>query len=262
MPVINTDWKMYHPTTRATDFTTASVGGAATTTEVNQVLAGGVFFDMPSPASGGGTKTQYAKVCFSNTHSTDSATNCKLWFPNALDDVSGNQIVKVVSSSSSDNSSKSVRIVGKSDTGVAQVVSLTLNGTTEVFTTGVLWSAVYRVEVYNGTTPSTATGTLTITHGTTIIGYITAGTYSASGEVYFAMESGIDGTQTIATAAVAPTSTTFYKVRTLGTAISFNGGGTIPAGSYQGVWLKWVITETTNGSSSTIIYPQLEFESV
>lgn len=265
MPVINTDWKFRHPATRAVDFSTSNIGGAKTTTDVNQVLTGSVFFDMPSAAPSGGTKTQYAKVFIVNTNGTSSATNCKMFLENALDDVSGNQIVKLVSSSASDNSTYSVKIIGKSDAGAPLTHTIALNGTTEVQTTGILWSAVYRgvyVDSATGAVISNAVGDISITHGTTPIGKIPAGRSSATSEVAIGIETGLDGSQTTTTASAAPTSVTFFKPKTEAAALSFQGGGTLAAGVGQGIWLRLTVAEATDPSSDITFIPKLVYESV
>ncbi len=253
------------PATPGTTPTTSNVGGALSGSELNQEALNGLWYTMTSNAFGGADVLQVQKVGIKNTSVTDSANAVKVYLANAIDDLTGSAVISLVSSSSSDNSSFMVRLHGRDASDNPQTLEVTLNGTTTVTTTGVTWNALYRAEFreVGSTEPfANATGKITITHGPTVVGEIPEGYSCASGEFSLGMEATINGTQTTTNPETLPSGVSFFKVRTLATALSIQNGGVlgVSGGGFnaQGLWIKCVIADGT-GSTPDVngYYPLL-----
>lgn len=251
MPVTTGDFAHVKAATMATDFSTANVGGTKTATAISAALAGDIFFTMASNLSGDGTRNQYSKSFVRNNHASDSGYSCKFFLENALDNVSGNQIINIVSDSASDGNTKKVRILGYDTSGDPLQVEVTLNGTTPVSTGSTQFSDVHRIELrlVSGGALTNAAGNLQFKHNTTEIGYIPAGLNSATAEVKIGVALAMDDSVTIANAGTAPTSVSFFKPRILADALGAQNGGVIPFGQGQGLWWLLAVKEMTKPSS-------------
>lgn len=257
MAVIASELKLYAPTTVATSFSTASVGGAATATEVTGSSLGEVLFAMSSALSGGGDTVQYGKVFDGNSNGTsDQIDSYGVWLINGLDDTAVSSTISLVSDSASDSSTYSVRIIGKNSGGSAIQEDLTLNGTTTVISTNSYVGKIrleYRVT--SGLALGTAVGNITVTHNSTTIGTIPAGAESANNEVSIGLASALDDTATIADASTAPGSVSFSRPRTAATKLTVDAGtGTMEAGEKQGIWVRWTVAELMNPSQRIRAY--------
>lgn len=237
-----------------TSFATANVGGAKTSTVISGGTLGAVHFSMDSQPSGGGDLLQYAKLFGYNANtSSQSIYNCVFWMRNSLDDLLANGELQLVSSNAADNSSKKVRISGYDDTGAAVQEEVPLNGTTPVSST-TIWSSIHRLELRlsSGSALTSATGNITATNanGPTVIGIIPQGKNSATAEISIGVDSTLDGTTSIATAAVAPSGVTFFKPRTFASGLAAIGG-TIAAGVGQPIWSRYRLKERAKPSLQT-----------
>lgn len=253
MPVAGSDMKLVQTTTVATSFSTASVGGAATSTEITGSSLGECLFAMSSAASGGGDTVQYGKVHELNDHSTDQIDTYGVWLINAIDDLGVSSTIDFVSDSASDSSTYTVRVIGKNSGGSAIQEDLTLNGTSTVTTT-LSYIGKVRVEyrVTSGLALGTAVGNITITHNSTTVGVLPAGAESANNEVDIGLAAAFDAadTATITDASTAPGSVSFSRPRTSGTKLTVDGGtGTMEAGETQGIWVKWTVAELMDPSA-------------
>lgn len=252
MSVVTGDIKQYQAATMPTSLTTSSVGGAINTgVQITGGTIGEIFPGMASAASGGGTRTIYAKTFVKNTNGADDLSSTVFFLANSLDDKpSGNHTVSVVSSSASDGSTKKARFIGLSSGGAPQQEEVTMNGTTVVTTTNT-YSAIHRIEirlVASGDLTD-ATGDITVSSNSTTIGVIPAGMSSATGEVKIGLVATLDGTSTTTDATTAPSGITFSKPRTAATGLAAANAGVLTHGTAQAVWWKWVVTEEQKPSA-------------
>jgi hypothetical protein len=199
----------------------------------------------------GGNLTQHAKVFGYNANlSSQSIYSALFWLRNSLDLLPGNSTLIFFSDSASDDTTRKVRVLGKDSGGVAVQEELTLNGVTPV-TTVTVWSKVSRVELrlVTGSALTNSIGSIAVrsSTGPTTLGYIPVGRNSATGEIDIGVENVLDGSTTIATAAAAPSGVTFSRPRTAASGLSAIGG-TIAAGSGQGIWVRWILEELSKPS--------------
>lgn len=256
MPVTIGNMKHFNSLVRATTLTTPNIGGGIDTgSPVGYVVPGDVFFTI---ASDGTTITRYSKTFVQNDHASASAYAVRFHLDNAIDDHATAQIIYATSSSASDDSTKVLRMIGNDNTGSPQKIDILLNGTTTV-NSAVQFYPLRRIEIreatYSGLTwtgagaMTTLAGNLTILAGAVEIAVIGAGLTSGSAEVYIGVEGVLNGTTITALPTTAPTGISFFKPRTLATALSAIGG-TIASLSAQGIWWKQVITPNTKGSEA------------
>lgn len=258
MAVIASEMKLYAPATVATSFSTSNVGGATTATEVTGSSLGEILFAMSSAAAAGGDTVQYGKVFEGNSNGTDQIDSYGVWLINGLDDTSVSSAITLVSSSASDSSTYTVRLIGKNSSGDAIQEDLTLNGTTNVVST-LSYIGKIRLEyrVTSGLALGTAVGNITATHNATVIGTIPAGAESANNEVSIGLAAAFDtaDTATITDASTAPASVSFSRPRTSAAKLLVDGGaGTMTAGQEQGIWIRWTVAELMNPSQRVRAY--------
>ena len=247
MPVAKTDMKLVEAATMAASFSTSSVGGAidGSDTLVSSAGIGAVFFTMPSNASGGGDKVQYSKIFDKNDHATDTVNGYGVWIENAVDTLGTAATIQFVSSSSSDDSTKMITVIGKSSGGAAQSENVTMNGTSTVTTTLTYTGRTrFILRASSGGATSTAAGDITITFSASTVGVIPTGLFSATGEVDIALASALDDSATITDASTAPSGPTFTRPRTQAGMLTTDAGtGTLEAQEAQGIWLRWTLPE-------------------
>lgn len=254
MSVTTSELKLYKATTMASSFSTSNIGGAISANEITGSSIGEVFFTMSANTSGGGSKVQYAKVFYKNTNSTDDLNNAVFYLANSLDDVGSNGIVSIVSDSTSDTSTKKVKVIGYDGSSNAQTEDITLNGTTTA--NGLLtFSAVHRVEVQlvsdgSLTTPS---GNITVTRGSAL-GIVPAGYHTATSEVSFGIPTTLNDTATTTDASTAPGGITFAKPNDTASATAITAGsGHLTHGDAQGMWFKLNVAELASPSSEVYV---------
>lgn len=253
MSIIRADLQFILPSTVASDFTTASSGGAARSPVV-QIIGnpvGEVLFHMNANSSGGGNLTQYAKVFGYNANGTSSSFLSRFWIRNSLDVMSANAQLTLQPASASDGTSKQVKVIGFDAASLAVYEYVRLNGLTPVSTLNT-YSVVSRLEVqnYNGGiegSATTATGDISVA-GAVSLGKIPAGYRTATGEIDIGVENALNDSNTIALPSTAPSGITFSRPRLSTSALSAIGG-TLVAGAKQGIWIRWVLPETAIGSS-------------
>lgn len=260
MPVANTDMKWRKPTTIATSFSTADVGGAKTATNLTSATLDELIFSTAAAESGGSNVVQYAKIFLANTHATDAATDVGVWIANSLDTPAADAVVKFVSSSASDSSSYKIRIKGYDASGVVINEYRTLNGTTEVtssLTYSVTTARNLTVEYVNSSNVRTAaTGTITVTHGSTIIGYIPATCSFAATGIAIGRTASVDDSQTTALASTAPSGITFTAPNLDAEKILVDAGsGDLAAGEAQGYWIRVTLTPAQQSNAPFSVIP-------
>lgn len=257
MPVTIGNMKHFNSLVRATTLTTPNIGGGIdVASPVGYVVPGDVFFTL---SSDGTTITRYSKTFVKNDHATDSAYLVRFYLDNAIDDHATAEIIYATSDNALDDDTKVLRLIGDDNTGAPQKIDILLNGTTTV-NSSVQFDPLRRIEIreaiYDGTPTWIGTGALTnldgnltIKAGAVEIALIAAGLNSGSAEVSIGVEGVLDGTTTTALPTTAPSGISFFKPRTLAAAITAIGG-TVAAGSAQGIWWKQVITPNTKGSEA------------
>lgn len=239
MAVTANDIKGYKAATMGATLTSPSpIGGGISANEFTGASIGELLFKM---TSSGSAQTQYEPFHIKNTHATDSLQSAVVYLKNALSALGSNGTASVVSSSSSDNNSLKVKLIGLDASSNWQTEEITLNGTTTVNGTAT-WSVIERAELRNVSSNAltNATGDITISRGSTI-GIIPSGYQSATAEIEIGLEGSLNTSTTTTNAGTAPTGITFSRPRTAATGISIANAGTLPAGSNQQGWLKWTL---------------------
>lgn len=261
MAVGASDLKLFQAATMATSFSTASVGGAISATEITGATIGEVLFTMAANSGSGGTKTQYAKAFYKNDHASDDLTTSVIYILNSLDAVPSNGTTSVQSSSASDDGTKFVRVIGEDASGNAQNEDITCNGTTSA--AGALtFSKIFRCELRatTGGALTNAAGDITITRSSAL-GAIPTGYNTATGELDFFLESTLDGSTTIADASTEPAgSPTWVRVNAVGEGESVANSGTLTSQSAQAIWFRWQVEQDANPSSDVSVVVDISGE--
>jgi len=249
MSVTAGDIKHYQAQTMAANSTASNIGGAINTgAQIQGSILSEVFFTMASATAGGGARVQHASSHIKNTNATDSMTSGLAWLANALDDVASDGTASFVSSSA-DDSTRKVRILGLDDAGTPTQEDLPLNGTSTV-TSLTSWSAIHRVELrlVSGGALAAAAGDITVTRGADL-GVIPAGYWSATSEVEFGLEATLGTSATTADAATAPSGISFARPRTEAGGTALANSGLLAAGATQQVWWRWTLAEQARPSA-------------
>lgn len=252
MSVTSSELKLYQAATMAASFSTSSVGGAVSATEITGGSIGEVLFTMGSNNTGGGTKTQYAKCYFKNTNADTDLTNAVVYGKNFLDAVGSNGTVSVVSDSASDDNTKKITVLGYDASSNPLAEDITLNGTTTA-TGSLTFSKVHRVEVrvVSSNALTTSAGNITITRGSAL-GAVPAGYKTATAEIDFGLIGTLNGTSAITDASTAPGGITFARPNTQGEGTQVNSAGTagtLSFGDSQGIWIRWQLAERAKPSA-------------
>ncbi len=232
------------------DDVSTSGGDVDTSNVLTDSAVGALFPTMHIDPSN--DTTWYYKVCFFNNHATDTWYNVVFYVENLLLDVVSSGTVGLISTSALDTFN--VVISGKNTLGVEVSETVTLNGTSYVYSLA-SFQEVHKVIPAAGYYP---VGRVTIVRGITL-GIIPIGCGGATNEYSIALEGDIDLTTDVANRltapddeAATPTPLTFSKPNSLLNAVACTGtGGDIPAQSFQGLWVKW--TADAGVKSSTDI---------
>lgn len=250
MSVTSGDLILYQSATMGTSFTTATIGGATSSTPITGGTVGEVLFTMGSSILGGGDKTQYEKVFVANTNASDDLTSSVVYIKNSLDIVVSNNIPAAVSTSASDDTTAKITVIGLDSAGAPQSEDIRLNGTASV--TGFLtFSKIHRVELRNYISGllQLANGDITISCGATALGIIPTGYKTATAEIDIGLVATLDDDGTTTTPIVAPSGISFTRPRTVATGLSVANAGTLTHAKGNGVWVKWVLAERANPSA-------------
>lgn len=268
MPVTTGNMSHLNCLVRATTLTTPDIGGGIdVSSPVGYVIPGDILLTLPSGVS---DVTQYSKSFVKNTHGTDSAYSVIFYLANSIDDHVTAEIIYATSTSVNDDATKVLRLIGDDNTGTPQKIDILLNGTSTV-NSSVQFNPLRRIEVREAVYDSGPTwigvgaltaleGNLTLLAGAVEIAVIPAGLDSGTAEVSIGIEATLNGTTTTALPTTAPASISFFKPRTVGAGLSAMSGGTVAAGSAQGIWWKQVITENTKGSEAIKVALAVKFE--
>jgi hypothetical protein len=259
MAVAKTDMKWRKPTTIATSFSTSTIGGAKTATNLTSATLDELIFSTSAEASGGSNVVQYAKIFLANTHATDAASSVGVWIANSLDTPAAAAVVKFVSSSTSDNTTKKILIKGYDSSGVPQSEYRTLNGTTEVTS-----SLTYSVTTARNLTceyvdadnvRANSVGIITVTHNVTVLGYIPAGCSFAATGIAIGVTATVDDSQTTTNASTAPSGISFSAPNLTAEKILTNGSGALAAGVAQGYWIRVTLTPGQQAVTTFSVIP-------
>lgn len=258
MSVVYTELKLYQAATMAASFSTSSIGGAISATEITGGSIGEVFFTMGSNTTGGGTKTQYAKVFYKNTNASLPLTSSVVYIANSLDAVGSNGVVSVVSDAAGDNNTYKITVIGLDASSNPQLEDITLNGVTTA-TGSYTFSAVNRVEyrVVSSGLLANATGNVTITRSAAL-GIIPAGYNSATAEVDIGLIATLDGSSTTTDASTAPGGISFTRPNAYAEGLAVANSGSLTNGSGQGIWLRWVLAERAAASADISVILTLD----
>lgn len=248
MSVSPTQLKLAEASVMPTDFSTGPIGGAPTANIINGSSVGEAHFSMGSSMEGGGSKVQRSKLFYINESTTDDLTSAKIYIANALDTVAGNDEWRFVSDSADDDDSDdgiTYRGIGFDTAGDPLQEEVVGNGTSEVLSLAD-FSVRGRVETRNNLSgelqPMAGNGT--IKKGTSAIGAIPAGYYSATSEIDIWLPSTLDDTGEADDAGTDPDGLgTFTRPRTFAGGLAVANSGTLSAESGQGVWSRWTVPE-------------------
>jgi len=241
MPVASSDLLLYGSANIPTDDTSTAGGAIDTGNELQGTTIGELFDSTPANAAGGSDIIHYQKCFYKNTNASDDLSDAVIWLLNGLASFGTAGSVSAVSTSSSDDSTKYIKVFGFDSGGNALTESITLNGTSSVngsSTFASIWKVELRLVATDALT--TADGDITITRGSDL-GMIPTGYYSATAEIEIGLESSLDDSNTTTNRLTAPSGITFSKAIDEGTALDVANSGVLSSGSAQGIWLKRTI---------------------
>lgn len=230
------------------DDTSTSGGAIDTSNVITANSIGELFPNFKVDASS--DITWYSKVFANNYSALDTWYNVKFYIMNGLIDISTAGVVALQASSSSED--VYVRLVGKNalSTNVEEIVHIT--GTTVAYSYN-SFSKLFRAETLTaGGVKTFPVSNIGITRDV-YLGMIPAGINTATNEFSIGLEASLDGTATTTNRLIAPSGISFSKPNTLATSLDCVGsGGDIPAGSAQGIWIKYKVE--AGAKTSTDIY--------
>ena len=219
----------------------AMASGAAALTDNNAVL-----YAMGADGPGGSNKVQYAKIHDHNTSVTDDATNYGVFLANGLPEIASAALFSFEGDAADDGKTITVIAFTSGDDPITETVTLAsgaascatpMKGPVRIFTSDDLAAP------------------LSILHDAVAVGGVPAGGHCASSELDIGLEAELDGTQTIATPATAPSGVTFSRPITAGARLLVDdGAGTLPAESSQGVFVRWTVVPEMLGSAPVHAY--------
>lgn len=245
MPVSNGNLLFCKAATMAVDFSTPTIGGAK---NVSAVITGGtpgeVFFTMNSLETGGGSLIQGSKTFMFNSHTTDSVAMAGAYWENVCVQITANGHIAFQSTSNSDNSTREIYVMGYDVSGLPQSESVTLNGTSLVYTLG-NYSKAHRGELHlvaGGLT--VAIGNISAIDAAPVqMGTMVAGLFGITWEVDFLLGTSIDDSITAADAAHPPAGS-YIKPNTLATvALVPSVGYVLTFGQGCAVWQRLTLDE-------------------
>jgi len=247
---------------------TGAAGGDVSSTLVTANNVGEALPNQKANAALGADRTQYQKVCYKNTNGSDSAYSMVFWLPLSLDDITEAGALNITINDTTDATDTTVTIYGQGMSDDAtpvqeyQTEAFEIDGTitavtgSKVFEDGAGGIIAAKITTTStGATKTLATADVEIRQGTQLLGKIPQGYHSAHGNIYMAMESALDSTQEVTDRTTCPTDEaatpvdlTFTKPNLEASALA--AADTIPAGSFQGIWLKQVAYAGTGNLSS------------
>ena len=229
----------------AEDFSTTSVGGAMSATELTGAIAE-TLFEMPSTGvgSGDGDRVQYAKEFIHNT-SSDTLYSALIYFANWLKVWGAGNDTVGLTTSHPDDEGKTVRLIGYSSTPAPVQFTMTLGAPSTQIFSGDILSDLRRVLVYDDEGDlSPLVGQLTIRRGNgDELGYIPPGYCSATGEMDAWLPDTLNDTTTAATAAAEPSGATWSRPIGWASGLQVANAGTLTPGDAQGIWLRLTVGE-------------------
>lgn len=232
--ITETTFELRLATTMATSASSTNVGGAIASGLVSLTDNAAVFYPMGADAAGGSNRVQYAKIGDVNTDGTDDATNYGVYLANGLPDLASAGVFSVEGDPADEGTT--VTFLGFTSGGDPIQETIEIDSAGEASCSTPIKGPV---RVLASAALSAA---LTILHGGVAKGIIPAGGDCASSELDIGLEAGLDGTQIIATPATAPSGVTFSRpIVAADRLLVDDGGGTLPAGSSQGIWLRWTV---------------------
>ncbi len=240
MSVAPSDLQIFSSAVRASDFTTANIGGAKGSSQITGSVLGEIFFMMESPLAGGADLLQYAKVGYYNANASTALQRATVWGVNFLDTLDAASPITATGTNAEDGSTKKFRVIGFDASGNPQQEERLLNGTTAV-TTLLTFGVVDRVEVRDATTGllTPVTGDVMLTAGTQALGMVPSTFKTATAEISIALAATLNDSGTTSTAATAPSGYTFSKPRTRAGGLAVANSGILTALAWQAIWCKW-----------------------
>jgi len=235
--------KAYQADVMPSGLTTTGVGGAITAYEITNGTPGEVLPSLASSLSGGGDKQICAKWFFKNESASDDLPSAKFFCENLMDPgPTGNHNVTIRPSGSGDDSTRVAKVIGFDSSGAQLVESVPLNGDADVSTVAT-FSEVVCVEsrLASGALVRSASA-WTIKKDTTVVATPPAGSYGATSEVEFWLETTLNGSTTISLATDTPSGSTFSRPKTYASGLAV-ATGTLTHGDSQAIWEKWVNPE-------------------
>lgn len=260
MSVASADLKLKLPTVLATDFTTADIGGAKTSTVITGATVGEVLFAMAANTSGG-NRLQYGKL-FQDNESADDLSSAVQFLANGMDDLdTDGYVLTIQSSSTADGSNLTARCIGNDSGGDAQdefgLAGTSVASGSIVFEYGAVIE--FRDTVTGALTP--LTGYATVRHNGVIVAIAPPGSYSVTAEIKFGLAATLNDSATTADAATAPSGISFAKPRTAAAGTALANSGVLTGGDAQGIWLLWTCAENRRPSADVEIYLLCEGDS-
>ncbi len=240
MSLSEDDIKYYAPLNNPTDDSSTLGGGINTSDELNGNSIGEIFPTRGADTDGGSDVVSYAKMFAKNTSATDDMESAQIYIANHLEQPGSDGVITLVSDSDNDDDSLYARIYIEQTDGSKTSEDITLDGTTQVSgTLPVKAGTNVKAEIrsVSGDALTAVEGNIAITRGT-LLGYIPSGRKTAQGNYAIGLESSLDDTATTTNRLTAPSGITFYQPGTRNAALDVANGGTLSAGSAQGIWVK------------------------
>lgn len=256
MSIIASELKLYKPASVPTDDVSAS-GGAISANEITGASIGELIPLCAYNAALGGDKVWFYKGFYKNTNGSIPLTSSVIYIKNALLAVVSNGTVSAVSTSSSDNSSKKLKVYGEDAGGTAVTEEITLNGTTTV-TGSQVFSKIYKIELLtSGGALTTSAGDISITRGIAL-GMIPTGYDTATNEYYLYLAAALDDVVSVANRLTAPGGASWAIPNSYATGLAVANAQSLTAGSAQGIWIRATYADGTSPTAQMRIVLVLE----
>lgn len=256
MSITAADLKLYKSANTPTNDSGIS-GGAISVTEILGSIIGELIPQCAYNAAAGGDIVWYYKAFFKNTHATLPLTESVVYIKNALISLASNGTVSAVSTSSSDGSSKKIKVYGEDASGTAVTEEVILNGTTTA-TGSQVFSKIYKIELLTlAGALTTATGTITITRGITL-GIIPVGFSTATNEYSLWLAATLNDTASVANRLTAPAGASWSIPNSYATGLAVANSQSLTAGSAQGIWIRATYADGTSPTSQMELILRLE----
>ncbi len=256
MSIIASELKLYKPASVPTDDVSAS-GGAISANEILGLSIGELIPLAAYNASLGLDLTWFYKCFFKNTNLSLPLTSAVVYIKNGLISVASNGTVIVVSTSSSDDTSKKIKIYGRDAASANVTEEIVLNGTTTV-TGSQVFSEIYKIELLtSGGALTTSVGDITITRGITL-GTIPVGFDCATHEYALWLAATLDDTVSVANRLTAPGGASWSYPNSYATGIAVANAQSLTQNTAQGIWLRFIGQDGTSPTTQMRIVVRLE----